>query len=77
MINNSLFNNLKLNKKSIIYHAGTKLKKKEIVSNGGRVLSITSRGKKLKNVKKKIYKIIKKINWKKGFYRKDIGWRVL
>jgi len=68
---------IQLDKNSKIFHAGTIKKENKLLSNGGRVLNITSRGKKLKDVRKKIYKIIKKINWKKGFYRKDIGWRVI
>ena len=52
-------------------------KKGQLVSNGGRVLNITSTGKKLISIRKKIISIIKKINWKGGFYRKDIGWKVI
>ena len=48
-----------------------------LFSNGGRVLNITSLGKSFKNIRKKIFKTIKKINWKNGFFRKDIGWRVI
>ena len=68
---------LKLLKNSFIFHAGTKLKDNKLVSNGGRVLSITSTGKIFKKIRKNIFKTIKMINWKHGFYRKDIGWRVI
>ena len=34
-------------------------------------------GNKLKNVRKKIIKMIMKINWKHGFYRKDIGYKII
>ena len=68
---------LKLLKNSFIFHAGTKLKNNKLVSNGGRVLNITSTGKIFKKIRKNIFKVIKKINWKHGFYRKDIGWRVI
>ena len=64
-------------KNNFIYHAGTKLKKGELVSNGGRVLNITVIGNKFNIIRKKIISIIKKINWQNGFYRKDIGWRVI
>ena len=70
-------NQIKLSKNDQIYHAGTKYKNNEIVSNGGRVLNITSTGKNFLNVRKRIIKIIKKIDWKTGFYRKDIGWRII
>ncbi len=66
-----------VNKKSFIFHAGTKLKNNLLVSNGGRVLNITSTGKIFNKIRKEIFKIIKIINWKDGFYRKDIGWRVI
>ena len=75
IINN--FNKFKLAKHSIIYHAGTKIINNKLVSSGGRVLNITSCGNKFSNIRKDIFKIIKKINWKHGFYRKDIGWRVI
>ena len=75
IINN--FNKVKLPKHSIIYHAGTKIINNKLVSSGGRVLNITSCGNKFYNIRKNIFKIIKKINWNHGFYRKDIGWRVI
>jgi len=68
---------LKIEKNSFIYHAGTKLIDKNILSNGGRVLNITSTGKIFKKIRGDILKIIKRINWKYGFYRKDIGWRII
>ncbi len=69
--------NVSLDNKTDIFHAGTSYIKKNLVSTGGRVLSITSIGSNLLTVRKKIHKIIKKINWKYGFYRSDIGWRVI
>ena len=77
---NKIFNNIKkinLKKDSFIFHAGTKLIDNKLISNGGRVLNITSVGDKFKKIRKRIFKIIKKLNWKYGFFRKDIGWRVI
>ena len=68
---------LNFRKSSFIFHAGTKLVDNELFSNGGRVLNVTSTGKVFKNIRKNILKIIRKINWKNGFFRKDIGWRVI
>ena len=68
---------IKLSKADFIYHAGTKLKDGNLLSNGGRVLNITSKGKKFFNIRKRILKILNQINWKYGFYRKDIGWKVI
>ncbi len=66
-----------LDKNDFIYHAGTKIRNNKLYSNGGRVLNITSVGVSFYNIRKKILYIIKKLNWKSGFYRKDIGWRVI
>ena len=79
-INNKPIKNLSkinLKKNFFIFHAGTKINKDNIVSNGGRVLNITGIGKKISKLRSDIIKIIKKINWKNGFYRKDIGWRII
>ena len=66
------------NKKNLfIFHAGTKLEKNKFISTGGRVLNITGTGGTFKEVRKNIFKIIKRISWKHGFFRKDIGWRVI
>jgi len=64
-------------KNTFIFHAGTKLKNGKIFSNGGRVLNITSTGKIFKKIRLNIIKILRYINWKHGFFRKDIGWRVI
>ena len=68
---------IKLSKNDFIYHAGTKLENNQLMSNGGRVLNVTSIGKSLVKIRKKIISILIKLNWKEGFYRKDIGWRVI
>ena len=70
-------NKIKDNKHLFIIHAGTKLNNGEIYSSGGRVLNIVSKGQSFNQIRKKIIKLIKKINWKNGFYRKDIGWRII
>jgi phosphoribosylamine---glycine ligase len=68
---------IKLHKDEFIYHAGTKIEKGKLLSNGGRVLNITSTGKNFLNIRNKIIKIIKRIKFKNSFYRKDIGWKVI
>ncbi len=70
-------NKLKLLKSEFIYHAGTKLDNGKLLSNGGRVLNITATGKSFLKIRNKIIKLIKKLNWKAGFYRRDIGWKVI
>jgi phosphoribosylamine--glycine ligase len=68
---------LSLNKKSFVFHAGTKIKDNFLYSNGGRVLSIVVLGNTFYKIRNQIFKIIKMINWKFGFFRRDIGWRVI
>jgi len=58
---------------SIVFHAGTTIKNGKIVSNGGRVLAVTSFGGDLHEATKKSYQNIEKINFDKMYYRKDIG----
>ena len=68
---------IKLKKKSFIFHASTIFKNNLLLSNGGRVLNIVVLGNSFSRIRNQIFKIIKKINWKYGFFRKDIGWRVI
>ena len=59
---------------SIVFHAGTQLKEDgKIVTNGGRVMAITSYGDDFKEALKKSYQNIEKINFNKMNYRTDIG----
>ena len=64
-------------KNNFLFHAGTKIEKNNFLSNGGRVLNITSLGSSFSIIRKNIIKLIKKLDWKEGFYRKDIGWRII
>ena len=57
-----------------VFHAGTTLdSEKNIVSNGGRVLSVTANAKNIEEARVLAYKAIDYIKWDDGFYRKDIG----
>ena len=58
---------------SIVFHAGTKLENEKIVTNGGRVLAITSLGKTFDEAIKKSYQNISKLHFDKMYFRKDIG----
>ena len=58
---------------SIVFHAGTKLINNKIVSNGGRVLAITSFGNDFDEAIKKSYQNIEKLHFDKMYFRKDIG----
>ena len=56
-----------------IFHAGTEYKGSGVFSTGGRVLSITAKGKSISEARRLAYKALEQINWPYGFYRKDIG----
>jgi len=58
---------------SIVFHAGTKQENQKIITNGGRVLAITSFGKDFKQALQTSYKNIEKIHFDNMYYRKDIG----
>ena len=60
-------------KDSIIFHAGTTLKNNNIITNGGRVLSVVSSGKTMIEALEKSYNNIDKINFEGKTFRKDIG----
>ena len=58
---------------SLVFHAGTKYEDGKVKTNGGRVIAITSIGNSVEEALEKSYKSIKKINFEKMNYRKDIG----
>jgi phosphoribosylamine--glycine ligase len=58
---------------SIVFHAGTKLENNQVLSNGGRVLTVTSYGDNFEEAIKKSYQNIAKLNFDKMYFRKDIG----
>ena len=63
----------KLDKDIVVFHSGTKLQDGNLVTNGGRVIGITSSGESVEEAAKKVYENIKKINFDKMHYRTDIG----
>jgi phosphoribosylamine--glycine ligase len=58
---------------SIVFHAGTSTLDGQVISSGGRVLSVTSYGNSIKEALETSYKNIEKIDFDKSYYRKDIG----
>jgi phosphoribosylamine---glycine ligase len=61
----------------MVFHAGTALRERQIVANGGRVLNITARGASLAEARNRAYAMIDHLDWPEGFCRSDIGWRAL
>lgn len=58
---------------SLVFHAGTKIENGKIVTNGGRVLAVTSFGDNFQEAIKKSYQNIDKLHFDKMYFRKDIG----
>ena len=58
---------------SIVFHAGTKLEQNQVVTNGGRVLAITSYGTDFESATAKSYQNIDQLHFDKMYFRKDIG----
>ncbi len=65
------------NKNEFIFHAGTKIDNSKIFSNGGRVLNFVVLSKEFKESRKKALELINQLNWSNGFFRKDIGFKVI
>lgn len=62
---------------AVVFHAGTKLKQQQVVSDGGRVLGVTAVGDDFKAAINQAYVAVERINFDGMYYRKDIGYRVL
>jgi phosphoribosylamine--glycine ligase len=60
-------------KDALVFHAGTKLVEGKVLTNGGRVLAVTSFGEDFRQALDQSYKNIEKIKFDKMNYRKDIG----
>ncbi|WP_349664687.1 phosphoribosylamine--glycine ligase [Cellulophaga lytica] len=58
---------------SIVFHAGTKLDGNKVVTNGGRVMAVTSFGANFKEALAQSYKNVEKLHFDKINYRKDLG----
>jgi phosphoribosylamine--glycine ligase len=62
---------------SLVFHAGTKTENGAVVSNGGRVLAVTSFGDDFQEAIKKSYQNINQLHFDTMYYRKDIGFDLL
>ena len=68
---------IKLNKNDYLFHAGTEVNNGKIFAIGGRVLNFVTLSDNFKSAKNIIYKNLNDLNWTGGFYRKDIGFKVI
>ena len=60
-------------KEALVFHAGTALRNGEVVTNGGRVLAVTSYGETIKQALAGSYSNLAELSFEKIDYRKDIG----
>ena len=58
---------------SLVFHAGTSAENGKVLTNGGRVIAVTSFGKDYQEALKKSYQNAEKLHFDKMYYRKDIG----
>ncbi|WP_170750616.1 phosphoribosylamine--glycine ligase [Ruegeria lacuscaerulensis] len=63
--------------KNMVFHAGTKAADGQVLASGGRVLNVTARGETLQDARDRAYAMVDGIDWRGGFFRRDIGWRAL
>ena len=77
---NILINNLEnfnLDKNNFIFHAGTKKENNKIYATGGRVLNFVSFSDNFLKARDEVHQSLKKLDWNDGFYRRDIGFKVI
>jgi phosphoribosylamine--glycine ligase len=61
------------NARAKVFHAGTKSMDSKVITDGGRVLAVTGKGKNLNEAIQDSYSSVQKISWESSYYRKDIG----
>tara|TARA_B100000767_G_scaffold237972_1_gene232475 strand:- start:330 stop:1595 length:1266 start_codon:yes stop_codon:yes gene_type:complete len=70
-------NKVKLSRNEYCYHAGTSKVEGDIYAVGGRVLNFVCVSENFLQSREKIYNLINSLDWNGGFYRKDIGYKVI
>jgi phosphoribosylamine--glycine ligase len=68
---------IKLNADEYLYHAGTTRTDEGVFSSGGRVLNFVCVSEDFLEARTKIFNLINQLSWDDGFYRKDIGYKVI
>ena len=70
-------NKIKLDQNNLCFHAGTKSDQNKIFAIGGRVLNFVSLSETFLDAKENIINNLNSLEWNDGFYRKDIGYKVI
>ena len=68
---------INLQSQNFLFHAGTTIKDNDVYAVGGRVLNFVSLSNNFGDAKINITKNLDRLNWSGGFYRKDIGYKVI
>ena len=68
---------IRFNNDEYLFHAGTLYKENKVYAVGGRVLNFVSLSRNLRSARDDIISNVDKLNWDGGFYRKDIGYKVI
>ena len=67
----------KINQNSVLFHAGTKVEGDTVITNGGRVMACSSKGKSIEEALENSYELANTINWEGKYFRKDIGFDLI
>ena len=70
-------NKIILNEGDFLFHAGTVKNNNRVYAVGGRVLNFITLSENLSSARENIMRNLEKLNWSGGFYRKDIGYKVI
>ena len=70
-------NKVKFNENEYCYHAGTTITNEQIYATGGRVLNFVCLSDNFLECRTKVMNLINYLGWAGGFYRKDIGYKVI
>lgn len=60
-----------------IFHSGTRMYNGKVLTDGGRVLCVTSLGATIADAQARAYRVIKPVRWNDCFFRRDIGYRAI
>ncbi len=71
------FNKINLDNNNFLFHAGTQINKDKIFAVGGRVLNFISLSDHFSSARENVHNNLKILDWDKGFFRKDIAFRVI
>ncbi len=70
-------NKIELNADDYLFHAGTIKKGETTLAVGGRVLNFVTLSESFEDSRNRIHQLLNNLNWSDGFFRKDIGYKVI